>query len=518
VQVNTAVEISDYEAIIAEKDVQIAQLKFELAQLKRMIFGTKRERFIPQSPPEQLSLAFDSEEEAAVPTLKETVTYTRNKPQKKQPKRQPLPPDLPRIDVIIEPEEDVRGWKKIGELITEELDYVPGRFQVIRYIRPKYVPPVSPAMVESSDSETAIEITSEKAVVIAPLPTRPIEKGIPSAGLLAHILMSKFVDHLPYYRQIQQFKRIGMTVKASTINGWVAKSCALLEVLYNKLCELHFMQHYLQADETPIKVITPEKSARRKKGKGKTHRGYFWVYHDPLGKNVVFKYDAGRGRKYPAHHLQNFAGHLQTDGLSVYDAFDTRQDITLLGCMAHVRRKFEEALGNDATRAGYVLKQIQQLYAIERSAREDELSHDQRRVLRQEHALPIMKQLKIWLQENMPKVLPKSAIGKAIAYALNRWKYLERYVENGKLEIDNNLVENAIRPVALGRKNYLFAGSEEGAAWAAILYSLFGSAIRHGHNPFDYLSDVLSRLPDLQVNQLEQLLPANWNPAKNWEG
>ncbi len=227
---------------------EVERLKEELAQLKRLIFGAKSERFIPQSPPEQLSLAFDGKEEAAVPTVKETITYTRNKPSKKQPKRQPLPPNLPRIDVIIEPEEDVTGWKKIGEEITEELDYVPGRFQVIRYIRPKYV---SPAVVESSDSETAIEIASEKAVVIASLPTRPIEKGIPSAGLLAHILMSKFVDHLPYYRQIQQFKRIGMTIKAATVNGWVAKSCALLEVLYNKMCELHFMQHYLQADSLP---------------------------------------------------------------------------------------------------------------------------------------------------------------------------------------------------------------------------------------------------------------------------
>ncbi len=183
-----------------------------------------------------------------------------------------------------------------------------------------------------------------------------------------------------------------------------------------------------------------------------------------------------------------------------------------------MRRKFDEAKSNDATRAEHVLNMIQELYAIERCARQEGYTHEQRRTLRQEQAAAIMTQLKEWLMENLPVVLPKSAIGKAIAYALNRWKYLERYLEDGKLEIDNNLVENAIRPVALGRKNYLFAGSEEGAKWAAILYSLLGSAIRHGHNPFEYLRDVLSRLPDFPVNRLEALLPANWEPAKKREG
>jgi hypothetical protein len=299
-----------------------------------------------------------------------------------------------------------------------------------------------------------------------------------------------------------------MKISASRVNGWVSRCAALLEVLYRWHLLRLMGKDYLMADETAIRVLGGSK-------KGSSHRGYFWVYYDPGGKQAGFVYDPGRSGKYPREHLKNFKGHLQTDGYKVYDAFGQNgSPITLVGCMAHARRKFEQALDNDPGRANYALEVLQQLYAIERKAMEGDYSPEQRLGLRQEFAAPIMEGLKTWLLGNRGKVLPKSKIGTAVQYALNRWKYIERYLEDGKLEIDNNLVENAIRPVAIGRKNYLFAGSPEGARWAAIIYSLVSSAANCGHNPLEYFKDVLQRLPDQPLTFLDELLPANWKPLE----
>ena len=497
-----------------------AELKFRLSQLERMIFGTRSERFVPDANPEQLALNFDGQATEPpvieeVTTIKKLIEEKLKKVVKKKPKRLPIPAHLPRTDIIIEPAQDVTGWKKIGELVTEELDYIPAKFHVNRYVRPKYARPKNEAADVTINSDTENTTTAFPTIVVGSLPERPIPKGIPSAGLLAHILISKFIDHLPYYRQREQFVRIGMEIKAPTINGWVAKTCLYLEVLYHKMSQHVFSQSYLMADETKIKVITEAKAARNNRGKGKSHTGYFWVYYDPLSKHVIFKYDRGRGGKYPAVHLQHFSGHLQTDGYKVYDAFDLLQGVTLLGCMAHVRRKFEEAKDNDEKRANAVLEKIQLLYHIEEYARLEKYTPAQRLAFRKEHALPVMKELKQYLTTELaqPDVFPKSPMGKAIKYALNRWKYLERYLDDGRFEIDNNLVENAIRPVALGRKNYLFAGSPQAAGWAAILYSLLGSAHKHGLNPFEYLKDVIQRIPSTPITQIEQFFPQNWKPV-----
>lgn len=478
------------------------QLKAELAELKRLIFGRKSERFIPdQTPAEQLNLFIQHDHEGAEQktVLQAVEAHSRRKA---KPKRTKLPEDLPVVEIRINPHPDeIKGWVKIGEEITEELDYIPGRFRINRYIRPKYARPKSE---QSADTEG-------NNIFIAPLPSRVIDKGIPSAGLLSYIMVSKFVDHLPYHRLIQMFKRIGMDIPASTINGWMAQCVELLRVLYlwhkARLMECD----YLMGDETKIKVL---KTSNRKDKKNKAHQGYFWVYYDPGGKQTLFIYDPGRAGKYPREHLKNFKGHLQTDGYKVYDAFDQTEAITLVGCMAHIRRKFEKALDNDKQRATHVLASMQDLYAIERKAREEGYSPEQRKALRYQQALPIMDKLKAWLLDTRDQVLPKSSIGEAINYASNRWKYMERYLEDGKLEIDNNLVENAIRPVAIGRKNYLFAGSPKGAEWAAILYTLLSSAANCGHNPSEYLKDILLRLPDQPLNYLDELLPANWKPLQ----
>ncbi|MCP4252513.1 MAG: IS66 family transposase, partial [Candidatus Scalindua sp.] len=415
---------------------------------------------------------------------------------KQQPNRIPLPDHLPRIDVVLKPEGDLTGLVKIGEEVTEILDIIPPVFQVIRLIRPKYADPLA-------KTEEVVQ-----PIRIAPMPDRVIDRGIPSARLLAYILICKFVDHLPYYRQIQIFKRIGLSIKSNTINGWIAKTCTLIKPLYDAFCKYIFSQNYLEADESTVKVLRVKKNGK----KGKAHTGYYWVYYDPINNQVAFIFDPGRGRKYAANHLKDFKGSLQTDGLSVYDAFDKLDYITLIACMAHIRRKFVEAIANDKKRAEPIVLLIRQLYAIEDYARENKYTHQQRLELRQAKAVPIMEKLKEKLDDlhNDPQVLPGSAIGKAVHYALGRWKYQQRYLHDGKLEIDNNLVENAIRVLALGRKNWLFAGSEQGARWGAMIYTLVGSALRHNLNPLDYISDILRRLPDTKMDQLHTLFPVNW--------
>jgi transposase len=473
--------------------IQNIQLKDELNELRRLIFGSKTERFISSVSPDQLALdiAIQQKEQAVVPVT-QTIQYERKKAtkpetEKVQTGRMPLPASLPREQVIIEPSLDVTGWKKIGEEKTEELERIPGKLFVRQYIRSKYVDP-----------------TGEK-IVIGELPVRPIDKGIAGPGLLAQIIIDKFVDHIPVYRQAQRFEREGMRLPVSTIGDWLSGSCHLIEPLYDLHCKLVLGQPYLEVDETPIKVLDKSK-------KGTTHRGYHWVYHAPLARLVLFDYREGRGREGPTECLRDFSGYLQTDGYAVYDDFDKHANITLLHCMAHARRMFDKALGNDKSRAEYVLTEMQKLYALEQVGRDQPLSEQELLVLRQQQAIPILENLKAWMIEHYQKVLPKSAIGKAISYSLKRWDKLCVYTTDARLQIDNNLVENAIRPVAIGRKNYLFAGSHDGARRAAMLYSFLGTCKINKVNPFEWLRDALSRIPSHAVNKLHELLPNNWTP------
>ena len=288
---------------------------------------------------------------------------------------------------------------------------------------------------------------------------------------------------------------------SSTLTDWIAATCALLDPLYEALKREVLSSDYLQADETPIKVLDKSK-------KGTTHRGYHWVYHAPLKRMVLFDYREGRGREGPEDCLRRFAfkGWLQTDGYAVYEQFNTKE-ITLLNCMAHGRRKFDEAKDNDSARASYVLAEMQKVYAIEREARESKLSYDERLKLRQERSVPILKELRSWMIENYKAVVPKSPIGQALHYCLERWDKLVVFTTNGKLEIDNNMVENAIRPVAVGRKNYLFAGSHNGAQRAAMLYSFLGTCKINDINPFEWLRSTLDRMPNHPVNKISELLP-----------
>lgn len=468
--------------------VKVIELTDRLTQLERLVFGSRHERFVPSTSQEQLALGLAIEKPEAPAPLIQTIEYTRKQKkestEKLQTGRMKLPGNLPREQVILEPQEDVSGMKKIGEEITEELERIPGKLFVRQYVRPKYAKPQG------------------EGIVIADLPARPIDKGIAGPGLLAQIIIDKYTDHLPVHRQIQRFQREGIKLSSSTLTDWISATCSLLEPLYDVLCKQVLSSDYLQADETPIKVLDKDK-------KGTTHRGYHWVYHAPRERLVLFDYREGRGREGPNEILKDFSGYLQTDGYVVYEDFDKKVKVTLLHCMAHARRKFDEAKDNDLLRAEYVLTEIQKLYELERKAKIEELSPAQRYKLRQEKSVEILNDLKNWMLENYKSVLPKSTIGQALHYSLERFDKLMLYTTNGKLEIDNNLVENTIRPVAIGRKNYLFAGSHNGARRAAMLYSLLGTCKINSINPFEWLQNTLEKIPSHPVNKLELLLPSN---------
>ena len=453
------------------------------------MFGRKSERFIGMDSA-QLSLELEGMVESMRQGEIEQVSYTRKKAAKGENtghSRMPIPSHLRREEIIIEPKDLPEGSKKIGEEITEVMEYKKAEVYVRKYIRPKYALP------------------QELGVVIGDLPSLPIPKGNAGPSLLSHILISKYVDHLPLYRQHQQFKRLGVEISDKTIGGWVAASGDLLLPLYEELMQTVQQGDYIQADETPIKVLDKDK-------KKDSHKGYFWVYHSPISKLVCFQYRKGRGREGPKEFLKNFQGSIQVDGWQVYDKFEKQKGIRLLGCMAHARRKFEEALDNDKSRADYALTEIQKLYKVERKAREEGLDYAQRKSLRIKESKPIMTNLKTWLMENAPgsNVLPQSKIGKAISYTLGMWPRMERHLDDGRYEIDNNWVENTIRPVALGRKNYLFAGSHDAAQRSAMIYSLLASCKLNGVNPSSWLADVLSQIQDYPINKINELLPGNW--------
>lgn len=482
---NITITREEYHGLLSLKE-EVVYLKFQLSELKRLIFGTKSERHITPDP-NQLSLFQIAEEEKQKDKQEEEeINYKRKKPEKKNhPLRLPIPAHLPRKKEVIEPENLPKNSKKIGEDITETLEVTPANIYVRQIIRPKYI-------VEQNDEKTRISI--------AELPTLPIPKGNAGASMLAHILISKFVDHLPFYRQVQMIKRQGLHIPESTINGWFNASCRLLVPLYDELKRKVISADYLQADETPISVLTKDKP-------GSTHKGYHWVYHDPVRKLALFDYRKSRGREGPDKLLKDFFGHLQTDAYTAYNNLQNAKKIIQLACMAHARRKFEHALDYDPVLANEMLDMIRMLYDIEREAKEMHLSFDDRKKLRQEKAIPILKKIESWLKGHLDTTLPKSPIGMAIAYTLTIWSRLEKYCEDGRFCIDNNPIENCIRPVALGRKNYLFAGSHEAAQNAAMLYSLLATCKINNIEPFDWLTRTLTLIQDTKVSQLHTLLP-----------
>lgn len=484
----TAVSI-DYKSLYEQSQLRIVALEQQLHQLQKMIFGSRHERFVPSTPDtSQLSLDIQAESTVSCSVVDaKKITYTRFNTTVEQkplqhPGRMKLPEGLRREEIIIDPGEDITGCKKMGEEITEILEYQPGELFVKKYIRNKYAK------------------QNNEGVLIGELPSRTIEKAMAGAGLLAQIVIDKYADHLPLYRQMQRFERSGVKLPYSTLTDWVSSTCKLITPLFDALKAEVLKSDYLHADETPIRVMDKDK-------KGETHRGYYWVYQNSIRKIVFFDYQEGRGRDGPIEILQNFRGYLQTDGYSVYDIFDKQNEITLIHCMAHARRMFNEALQNDESRAGYAMKEIQKLYAIERNCKEQNLSVDEIKTVRQHQSVPILTSLGEWMKEQYIQVTPKSTIGKALSYSIERWKRLSLYTENGMLNIDNNPVENSIRPVALGRKNYLFAGSHEAARRSGMLYSLLATCRMNGIEPYTWLKNMLEKIPSHPINKIKDLLP-----------
>lgn len=478
----------DYIQIIQAKDDRISQLEWELKELKRAIFGSKSERFVPTDPG-QLSLEIDTVETQA-PSIEEVIEVEkherRKEKEKKHPIRAPFPAHIPRVEEIIVPEGDLSNYKEIGEEITEVLELTEAKVFVKRIIRKKFAP-----------------LSAEGAVLIGELPACVIEKGLFGQNLIAQLLIDKYVDHLPIYRQQKRFEREGIKLAYSTLADVPRQVVPLLMPLYELLKKEVIASTYIQADETPQPVLDRET-------KDKTHRGYFWVYRSPEKRLVLFDYRPGRGRDGPTQILKNFHGFLQTDGYSVYDTFEQRTEISLVGCMAHARRYFEKAKDYDAEKASHVLSLMQKVYATERQLRESQSRGAEILETRNTVSRPVLNELETWMKEHVQKVPPQTPLGKAIMYSLARWEKLTRYLDHAILEIDNNLVENEIRPVVIGRKNYLFAGSHEGAQRSAIIYSFMGSCKINNINPSRWLADVLIKVKDIKPSKMFELLPSNW--------
>ena len=489
--------LEEKDLLLEQKETSISNLsasleaeKFKYAQLQRLIFGSKRERFVSAFNAEQLRLEFEPktiEIEQTVEAEREAirVSYERKKAKKPHPGRMPLPSHLPVVEIVLEPEEDTTGMVCIGKEVTEELDLTPAKLQAIHYIRYKYI--------------TAEDDKANQRQVIAPL-NRPINKCIASAALLAAIFVDKFVYHLPYYRFLQRLSQEKVHIPKSTFESWVKLGADLIRPLYQVHRLYVFSQIYQQIDESPIKVQETEKP-------GSLHQGYMWVRYGPLTKTVLFEYYHGRSKESPLRDLSSFKGYIQTDGYGAYTHLAQTMGITHLSCWVHARRYFDQALSNDRQRASKVLKLIQVLYAIEALAREQNLTPEQRHELRLERSLPVINEIGSYIYNERDKVLPKSPIGLAFTYCANRWISLQNYLNDGMLEIDNNLIENSIRPLALGRKNYLFAGSHQAAQDIAMFYSFFGTCKQHGIDPQKWLTYVIKNINDTKASQLNSLLP-----------
>ena len=479
---------------LAGRQAEIERLQLLIAKLRRMQFGRRSEKL--QGQIEQLELQLDelataqAEPPAASPTPEATAPAAPGR----MPARRPLPGHLRREKRTILPKEtacpDCGGaLKALGEDVSEILEYVPAHFHVIQQVRPK------------------LACTHCDKIVQAEAPSRPIARGLAGPGLLAHVLVSKYCDHLPLYRQEEIYARVGVELERTTLADWVGGASQLLAPLVEELRRHVMAAAKLHADDTPVPVLAP--------GLGRTKTGRLWTYvrddrpaGDTTPPGVWFAYSPDRKGEHPQGHLRHFAGTLQADGYAGFDQVYATGRIREAACWAHVRRKFYDLqVAHKSPIAQEALERIAALYAIEKEIRGR--PPDERREIRQTRARPLLESLHAWLEGCLPKLSQKSDTTAAVKYALGRWEALTRYAEDGSLEIDNNAAERALRAVALGRKNYLFAGSDKGGERAAVLYSLIGTAKLNGLDPESYLRDVLSRLPDHPINRIEELLP--WN-------
>ena len=489
-------QIDDLQVQIKHKDQRINLLEEMIRALRQKQFGASSEK----GQSEQLNLFNEAEtdsEEALKAEVEEVTVpeYTR-----KKKKRVSIPQELPREEIIYDLPEDEKqcphdgtALKCIGEEKSEQLDIEPARIKVLRHIRKKYACPCC-----------------EQYLVTARKPAQPIEKSIAAPGLLAYVATNKYCDGLPLYRQINGFKRIGIELDRTTLANWMIKVGRLTQPLINRLQEMACEQSVLHMDETPLQVLNePGKKAQSK--------SYMWVmataHHQQASQNVIlYHYSPGRSGETPKQWLTDFQGTLMTDGYEGYAGVCTENSLTRLGCWAHARRKFVDARRQQAKgksgKSDQALALIQKLYRIEQLARDK--TADERHTIRQTQARPIIDKLKQWLEKTRQNTPPKTTLGKALGYLHNQWERLIRYLENGAWPIDNNRAENAIRPFVIGRKNWLFSSSQAGAHASANLYSLVETAKANGLEPYAYLKQLFTLLPQAtNLEDVDQLLP--WN-------
>lgn len=486
---------------------QNEQITHRLQQLLRARFGPKAEKIDPA----QL-LLFARQILAELPPSTPAVQEPPSAPTKPNGHgRRKLPRNLPRKTVVIDvPAEDRQcagcgaEMTKIGQETSEQIDYVPASLYIIETVRPKY----------------ACKRCQDGTVVTADKPRQPIEKGLPGAGMLAHVITSKYADHLPLHRLEHIFQRHGLHISRSTLCGWMGASAKLLTPLYDLMIQQVLCSKAIHTDDTPVPVLDKDRDS--------TRQGRLWTYRgDELHPYTVYDYTASRARDGPVEFLGEYSGYLHADAYGGYDGIYTNGKVTEVLCWAHARRKFFEATDSDAARATVALACIRRLYQVERQAKALFEKQQQgpnarplsaiRLELRQQRSVPILKEFEPWMRQQTSgdnPVLPKSPMGVAINYCLTNWTALTCYPADGDLDIDNNASERDLRPVTIGRKNYMFLGSDNGGHTAAVLYSLIATAKRHGLDPFAYLRDVISRISDHPSNRLEELLPDHWKLAR----
>jgi len=483
----------------------IDNLRSMMAWFRKKLYGSMSEKNLPLDPNVLEPTLFDqslSEEEQAeldaeVKAMEEqTAKVIEVKAHKREVRKPILSDDLPVEEEHLYPEgvKDNPDYVEIGVEITETLGIHPAVMYKKRTVRHKFV----------LRSQLQIEDPDRQAFLIAPLPETIRPKGMADASLLADILINKYVYHLPFYRQIQKYKELGVLLNDATIGDWFAAVCEKLRPLYDKLRERIMSGEYIQVDESTLPVIDNEKH--------RAVKGYMWAVRDALTGSVYFHYDMGSRSGDTARKLiGGYRGAVQTDGYEVYEAFENAPGKRMIGCWAHVRRKFVEALDEDKKYASEAIVYIGKLYKIEAEMREAGLCAEEVRERRQRESYPIIQEFEKWMDAVADKFKPKSRMGKALVYTYTLLPRLSRYVLDGRYNIDNNGIENAIRPLALGRKNYLFAGNHDAAVRAAIVYSLFSSCKAAGIEVRAWLEDILVRLPGYHGN-LEELLPGNWQP------
>jgi len=499
--------ITSLESNITSLESNITKLEYELTWLRKKLFGKMSERFINSDPDtrqldifgEQLSDNEREELERAAKQEQELITRTITVSKPRTPRKDVSFENLRVEETTIEPEGiDFEEYVCIGTEETNRLAYKPAEFYVKRTIRKKYA-------LKSLSMELDVEQKVKPAIVIAPLPDSPIHKCMADTSLLTEIIIQKYLYHLPFHRQIARFGDLGVRISSSTVGDWFSQSCELLRPLYDHLRRRVLSTDYIQVDESTLPVIDNEKK--------RAVKGYLWVVRNPDNGEVFFHYDRGsRSEKTALVLLHGFNGAIQSDGYQVYKRFEALDGKLMLGCWAHARRKFDEALAENKKLATEALLQIQSLYAVEREADEMGATTEQRRELRRSKAYPILVTFEKWLYENYKALLPQSRTAKAISYTYSIFPKLSRYHLDGRYRIDNNLVENAIRPLAIGRKNYLFCGNSDAAIRAAMVYSLLGSCKAAGVNPTEWLEDVLSKIYSYSKERrnLEELLPHLW--------